>query len=423
MEQVLSISELISNVKHLLESEFRNVTVEGEVSNLSPSSAGHWYFTLSDSNSSLACALFKMDAMRNPYIRKLKNGDKVIVNGPISVYARRGSFQLLAKRIMPKGKGDLSLQFKLLKEKLTNEGIFDLEYKKKIPKFPNKIAVITALQGAALQDFLKIISRRSLWHDIVIIPAIVQGDQSASSLISAIKKAHLHGHIDVIVLTRGGGSLEDLWSFNDERLVRCIFSSEIPVISAVGHEVDFTLSDYVADLRMETPSAAAQYLSQPHTELIQKLDLISHKLKSWIQRLNSQISERMAKVHPRYMLDIIRSRLQSQQTKLERLNLRGRLYDLTRIHDYQQFSDELFMRLNMHMKSTLQDRKARLDSAKKMLTTLNPKSVLNRGYCYSESEDKEVITNLKKFNKIKNGTKIFIHYADGIGQTIKGENS
>lgn len=419
MRQVLTISEIINEIKNILEGEFRNINVEGEVSNLSPSSAGHWYFTLSDDQSSLSCALFKMDAMRNPLIRKLKNGDKIIVNGPISVYSKKGSFQLLAKRILPAGKGDLSVQFQMLKEKLSSEGLFDMEFKKSIPKFPKKIAVITALQGAALQDFLKIISRRSLWHHIVIIPAIVQGEQSASSLIKAISKAHKVENVEVIVLTRGGGSLEDLWSFNDEKLVRTIFASEIPIISAVGHEVDFTLSDYVADLRMETPSAAAEYLSQSQTDLYQKIDLLSHKLKGHIQKLSAKVNERMAKVHPRYMLDIIRSNLSRKNNKLERLNIRGRLYDLTRIHEYQQFCDELNNKLQFLIKGILQDRIVRLNTANQVLKSLNPKSVLNRGYCYAESEEKEVITNYEKFHKIKIGSKINIHFSDGVGQTIK----
>lgn len=419
MGQVLSISEILNDIKYLLEGQFRNVTVEGEVSNLSPSSAGHWYFTLSDANSSLSCALFKMDALRNPLIRKLKNGDKIIVNGPISVYSRRGSFQLLAKRIVPKGKGDLSVQFQILKEKLTKEGLFDIEYKKQIPSFAKKIAIITALKGAALQDFLKIFSRRSLWHHIVIVPAVVQGDQSAYSLINALKKAQKIPDVDVIVLTRGGGSLEDLWSFNDEGLVRSIFDCELPVISAVGHEVDFTLCDYVSDLRLETPSAAAQFLSQPHTELLQKLDLIIHKLKSWIQSLSSKISKKMSSVEPRYMLDLIRSNLQSKQTKLERLSLFGRLYDVTRIHEYQQYSDELSMRLSVQINSIFQQRKVRLEGAVQLLNSLNPKSVLNRGYCYTEDEQEQVVTNIKKFNKVKRGSKLFIHFSDGVGQTLK----
>lgn len=176
--EAASVSDLVSSIKHLLEEEFQEVFVQGEVTNLSPSASGHWYFTLSDESAGISCALFKGDALRNPLIRTLKDGDKIIVLGPISVYQKRGSFQILAKRILPAGAGQLKLQFERLKAKLAAEGLFDIEKKKPLPKFPKRIAVITAEHGAALQDFLNVYKRRSLWCDIIIIPAIVQGDLS-----------------------------------------------------------------------------------------------------------------------------------------------------------------------------------------------------------------------------------------------------
>jgi exodeoxyribonuclease VII large subunit len=419
MAQVLSISDIVHQIKDLLEGEFRNIAVEGEISNLSPSSAGHWYFTLSDENSSLSCALFKMDAFRNPLIRKLKNGDKIIVNGPISVYGKRGTFQLLAKRVFPAGKGDLSVQFQMLKDKLSREGLFDPEYKKPIPKFPKKIAVVTALKGAALQDFLKVMERRSLWYHISIIPAVVQGDASANSLIKAIDIAHKKEDFDVIVLTRGGGSLEDLWSFNNEKLARRIFASDIPVISAVGHEVDFTLSDFVADMRLETPTAAAAFLSQSHTDLYQKLDFMVHRLKSWLQETNATLLKRIQRVHPKYMLDIIRSQIYQAKNRLQRSSIKGRLYDLTNIHEYQQYSDELYNRLTNATQRTLEQRSNRIETAQQILKSLNPKNVLGRGYTYLESDSQEVITNVKKFNKIKDTSILTIHFSDGSGRVKK----
>src|SRR5690606_12931867 len=218
--------------------------------------------------------------MRNPLIRNLKNGDKIVVVGPISVYQKRGSFQLLAKRIFPAGEGQLKLQYERLKARLSQEGLFDIEKKKPIPKFPRRIAVITAEHGAALQDFLNVMERRSLWMDILIIPALVQGDGAPRSLLNALKKAESIEGVDVIVLTRGGGSIEDLWGFNDENLVRAIDNCTIPVISAVGHQVDFTLCDYVSDHRSETPTAAAEILSQPQTELNSRLVFCQSRIKS-----------------------------------------------------------------------------------------------------------------------------------------------
>ena len=187
--EAASVSDLVSSIKNLLEEEFQEVYVQGEVTNLSPSAAGHWYFTLSDESAGISCALFKGDALRNPLIRTLKDGDKIIDLGPVSVYQKRGSFQILAKRILPAGAGQLNLQFEKLKAKLSLEGLFDLDKKKAIPQFPKRLAVITAEHGAALQDFLNVYKSRSLWCDIVIIPAVVQGAGAAKTLISGIKKA------------------------------------------------------------------------------------------------------------------------------------------------------------------------------------------------------------------------------------------
>lgn len=421
MGQVLTITDIISQIKGLLEGEFRTVAVQGEISNLSPSAAGHWYFTLSDDKSSLSCALFKMDAFRNPLIKKLKNGDKITVTGPISVYARRGSFQLLAKRVFAAGKGDLSVQLQMLKDKLANEGLFDMEFKKPIPSFPTKIAVITALNGAALQDFLKIYSRRSLWHHVVIIPSIVQGQSSAASLISAIDKASNLEGVETIVITRGGGSLEDLWSFNDERLARKIFECEIPIISAVGHEVDFSICDYVADLRLETPSAAAEYLSQPHMELVQRLELLSEKLKSWLQLTYGKMNQRLMRVRPKDMLDTLKHQVVLLKNRLVKLNLRGRLHDLTGLYEFQQYLDELGPRLLGTMNSQYHERNNRLNTSYQVLMSLNPKRVLERGYSFAETNNKEVITCLKKFNTLKSNETLYIHFADGRGKVMKSD--
>ncbi|MEX1099239.1 MAG: exodeoxyribonuclease VII large subunit, partial [Bacteriovoracaceae bacterium] len=248
--KTLTVADLVFGIKSNLESQFRQVLVEGEVSNISRTVAGHVYFTLSDERACVSCALFRADALRNAIIRKIKAGDRILVVGSLGVYAKRGVFQIVAKRLSPAGKGNLAFQFELLKEKFSKLGYFDAQIKQTVPKFPKRIALITAPYGAALQDFLKVMKRRSLWHDIVIVPAVVQGEESPASVVEALKNAQALKDVDVIVLTRGGGAMEDLWSFNHESVVEQIHQCEIPVISAIGHEVDTTLADFVADLRL-----------------------------------------------------------------------------------------------------------------------------------------------------------------------------
>lgn len=414
-----SVSELVHSIKNTLEEQFHEVMVQGEVTNLSPSSAGHWYFTLSDEDAAISCALFKNDALRNTLIRNLKNGDKIIVLGPISVYQKRGSFQILSKRIFPAGEGQLKLQFERLKARLAQEGLFDLERKRLIPQFPKRIAVITAEHGAALQDFLNVIQRRSIWSDILIIPAVVQGADSPRSLVSALKKAQSIPDIEVIVLTRGGGSLEDLWSFNDETLVREIYQSKIPVISAVGHQVDFSLADYVADHRSETPTAAAELLSQPQTELKGRMHFCQTHLRSGIIKLNQEVQILIQKFHPRELLNIIKERVQSSQKILDQFQLETRGIELLGLREETQKLDELSLRLFHHSEKCISQADHRLERMKQVLDALNPKNVLGRGYSYLEMAQGKIVTTLEEYQQMPDGTKIQIHFKDGPGTARK----
>jgi len=384
--EAASVSDLVSSIKNLLEEEFQEVFVQGEVTNLSPSASGHWYFTLSDETATISCALFKGDALRNPLIRSLKDGDKIIVLGPVSVYQKRGSFQILAKRILPAGAGQLKLQFEKLKAKLAHEGLFDLEKKKPIPKFPKRIAVITAEHGAALQDFLNVYKRRSLWCDIVIIPALVQGDGAAKTLISGIKKAESLPGVETIVLTRGGGSLEDPRTFNDERLSRTIFKCDIPVISAVGHEVDFSLSDYVADLRCETPTAAAETLSQPQTELKARLHFCQTHLKSDLFKLRQRVELMTHKFHPREMINIVLQKVQAAQKALSQIRLIDRAEELIGVVEATQRVDELQLRMTHATSLKMNGISEKLKRFEHVLTALNPKLVLKRGYSFVKAK-------------------------------------
>lgn len=417
--EAASVSELVNSIKDTLENQFNEVMVQGEVTNLSPSSAGHYYFTLSDPDACISCALFKMDALRNPLIRTLKNGDKIVVLGPLSVYQKRGTFQILAKRIMPAGEGQLKLQFERLKAKLAHEGLFDLEKKKPIPLFPKRIAVITAPHGAALQDFLNVMKRRSLWVDIVIVPALVQGDAAPKSLVDALKKAQGLPDIDVIVLTRGGGSLEDLWAFNDENLVREVDKCPIPVISAVGHQVDFSLCDYVSDLRSETPTAAAETLSQPQTELKSRLVFCHTHLRSELFKLSQRIELLAHKFHPREMLSIIKDKLQKGRTRLSNIRLIEKAPELLGLREATQTSDELIMRLEHAFEKKILNENSRLKRLEEVLGALNPSKVLTRGFSYVKNESGEVIGSLREYEKSASNEKFSIVFHDGKGLAIK----
>lgn len=419
--KTLSVSEIVNSIKNQLEGEFQAITVEGEVSNLSGSAAGHYYFTLSDKSASISCALFKMDALRNPFIRKCKNGDKVIVSGPISVYIRRGTFQLITKRISPVGLGDLKAQFEQLKRKLTGEGLFDLDIKKPIPELPKKIAIITALGGAALQDFLNIIRRRSSWYDVTIIPAVVQGDKCPRSVISAIDKAQEKGDFDVIVISRGGGSLEDLWGFNDEALVRRVFECPIPVVSAVGHQVDYSLLDFVSDLRCETPSSAAEILTTEQVRLAERLRQNAKQLRGLAIEFKGEISSQIEKFNPINMLPMILGALREQRFQLEALNLAKKV-DPVGIYAYSHELDLSIEKIKDVSRSYTLDKEHRLLKSKAVLDSLNPKSVLKRGYTMLEEDSGKMLTSYKDFARIKTDKSIKITFFDGSGEVKKMES-
>lgn len=414
----VSISDFVHSVKDLLEGEFRDVQVVGEVSNLSLSSAGHYYFSLSDQRSSVSCAMFKFDAMRNPFIKKLKNGQKVILRGPVSVYTVRGTFQILGKRILPYGKGDLNAQFELLKNKLMTQGYFEESIKKPIPEFPKRIAVITALRGAALQDFLNIVKRRSHWCDILIIPSIVQGNDCARSIVSAIGQAESVDGIETIVITRGGGSIEDLWGFNEEVVVQKVFDCHIPIISAVGHQTDRTLIDYVSDLRAETPSAAAEIITEPQMNITSQLKDSGRGLKSFIIELKSDIERRLNRTNPKQFQHILHNRINSYKLSLSQLNPNSNVSKL-RINEYQQTLDDSLSRMRDSVIKSYGLKENRLNMASQLLTSLNPKNVLGRGYTYLESQDGLILTDKVNFDKIQKNEELKIHFKDGFGSVKK----
>ena len=415
-----NVSQVISEIKNLLETEFTNVSLEGEITNLSLSSSGHWYFTLSDKDASISAALFKMDALRNPLIKQIKDGSKVIVVGDINVYPKRGTFQIIVKKIVPIGVGDLKEQFEKLKRRLASEGLFDLERKKAIPPLPKRVAIITALRGAALQDFINIYRRRSIWMDLVVLPTLVQGDDAArairASLHNIIKyslDAPLEKKIDIIVLARGGGSLEDLWAFNDEGLAWDLFNCPIPTISAVGHEVDFSIADFVCDLRAETPSAAAEVITHQQTLIKEKMRTLKGRLIGTIDIKISRMNNRLKYAHPNTILNIIWGVFNNYQKRLNRCDTQNRLNELTHIHEFYLRLDECIVELKTHLKDKIASLNHRLDKSKGLLNVLNPKNVLERGYGYVETLEGGVIASGQDLDNFPKDQALNLYFHDG----------
>ena len=278
---VLKVSELTQKIKYILEENFPFVWVEGEISNVTLHSSGHLYFTLKDEKSQIRAIMFRSQAQLLPF--KPENGIKVVVRGHINVYEPRGEYQLLANVMEPLGKGSLQLAFEQIKKKLAAEGLFDFSRKKTLPVLPRRIGIITSPTGAALQDILRIISQRYVNLEILIIPVRVQGTEAPGKIIQALELVNtLDPAPDVVILGRGGGSLEDLWAFNDEDVARAICGCRIPVMSAVGHEIDFTISDFVADVRAPTPSAAAEMVTAKKEHLLNLLDILKSRMEKGV---------------------------------------------------------------------------------------------------------------------------------------------
>jgi exodeoxyribonuclease VII large subunit len=376
LEKVASVSSIINHIKDLLEENYQGIAIEGEVSNFQLSTSGHYYFSLSDEQATLNCVLFKGDSLRNPLIKKVKDGDLVVLFGDISIYQKRGSFQLIAKRVMPSGEGKAKIQFELLREKLMKEGLFDPSRKRKIPLYPNKIALITAPQGAALQDFINVFDRRSFKYYFVVIPSLVQGDGAPKQLTEALKSAQELMDTDLIVFLRGGGSQEDLSAFNNEALVRAIAESKIPVVSAIGHEVDTSLCDLVSDLRAETPTAAAELISSAQNEILHQLKFLKSMLTAKLENFLLDLSQRLTRFNPRYLI--------------KQIAWKEKVFEL----------EEVFNRLQRFYKQDFFAKKSKLDELFSTLNAFNPKGVLKRGYTLIKNQE-GIITSKNSYQKLK----------------------
>lgn len=314
----LTVSELNSQVRRLLEMNYHNVRVVGELSSLSRPSSGHWYFTLKDSQAQIRCAMFRMQNQRITF--QPQEGMKLLLRGRLSLYEGRGDYQLIVEHMSQAGAGDLQQQFERLKQKLAAEGLFEPMRKRSLPHQPQHIGIITSPTGAAVQDILTVLKRRFPSIPVTIIPTTVQGEQAKFQIVQALQQAQQSQLFDVLIVGRGGGSMEDLWPFNEEIVARAIANCTIPVVSSVGHEVDFTIADFVADYRAPTPSAAAEILSPDQYAIKQQLQQLSHRLlQLWTYRLQQQ-QQRLDYIQQR--LRHPKEQLQWQQQRLNALSFR-----------------------------------------------------------------------------------------------------
>jgi exodeoxyribonuclease VII large subunit len=398
---ILTVSQLNRATSRLLDEHFLSVLVEGEISNLAQPSSGHLYFSLKDAGAQVRCAMFKTQQRKLGF--KPENGKQVIVKAQVSLYEPRGDFQLIVEHIEEAGDGALRRAFEALKLKLLEEGLFDAENKQNLPALPKTIGVITSPSGAAIKDILTVLRRRFSAVSVIIYPVAVQGDNAKYEIAKAIALANEHKQCDVIILGRGGGSLEDLWTFNEEMVARAIFASTIPIISAVGHETDVTIADFVADLRAATPSAAAEHATPDQQEWLSRFVQLEVRLQQQLQRKLSQklqslawLTKRLQQQHPGQKLaknaqrmDELELRLnQAMQTKIRhnKSHIEAKIAKLWQyspavtINNYKQKQDYLSKRLITVTRHKLEGFNQQLLNVSQTLHAVSPLATLNRGY-------------------------------------------
>ena len=428
--QILTVTKLNRLARTVLEGEIGLVWLSAEISNFVAASSGHWYFTLKDNKAQVRAAMFKGS---NRYVKQRpKEGDKVLVRASVGLYEPRGDYQLVIEHLEADGDGALKQAFEALKLKLQRDGLFDADAKRPVPQVINKIGVVTSSAGAALHDVLTVLKRRSPATEVIVYPTLVQGEQAPAQIIHALETAYHRDEVDVILLTRGGGSLEDLWCFNDEALAHCISASPVPVVSAVGHEVDVTIADFVADVRAPTPSAGAELLSRDQSE---RLAFVQQKAtalnRAWQQQFRQQqhqlavLQQRLKAVHPE-------RRLQSQSQSLDRAALALSHAMESRIAGYATRLNNLLRRLDRQNPANrvvrLQDRCSQLDSALKksvqrllesknrqlqgqaqLLKSVSPLQTLTRGYSITFADDKPILSS----TEVSEGDEITTRLASG----------
>ena len=379
-----SVSELNNAVRNLLEGNFEHIIVAGEISNFVCPASGHWYFSLKDSKAQIRCAMFRGANRKTGFLPK--EGLQVQVRTKVSLYAPRGDYQLIVEFMEEVGDGALRRAFEKLKQNLAKEGLFAEKHKQSLPEFPHTIGVVTSSTGAALRDIIKVLRRRCPLTPIIVYPSLVQGEQAASNIADMIKTANLRNECDVLIVGRGGGSAEDLWAFNEEIVARAIFSSKLPIVSAVGHEIDITIADFVADCRAATPSAAAE--------------LVSPNLLEWKELVNT--------LNQRLRRELLQNLQQKQQTLLW---LRKRLrHPGQKLQEQAQQLDYLWQTLSKTLHNYLTHKQQQLNHLGRSLNAISPLATLDRGYAIL-NKGKTVITSTKQVHKndiinaqVSNGT-------------------
>ncbi|WP_345894765.1 exodeoxyribonuclease VII large subunit [Natroniella sulfidigena] len=374
MESIWSVSGITNYLKEVLTTDpnLNQLLVKGEISNFHAHSSGHMYFTLKDQDSQIKAVMFRGNNRKLDF--EPEDGMSVIATGRVSIYSVRGEYQLYVSDLEPDGIGSLHIAFEQLKEKLEQEGLFKKEYKQSIPQIPAKVGVITSPTGAAIQDILSVIKRRFANLSVLIAPAKVQGKAAEDDLIAALELLN-RTDVDVIIIGRGGGSLEDLWAFNKEKLARTIFNSETPVISAVGHETDFTIADFIADLRAPTPSAAAELVVSDAKEVKRYLNKLEDNLVQAMENKLNYLTEKLAYLKEREVFRLVKEELE----------------------EYQQRLDELELKLNRHITNKLTTKQEKIESIATQLNSLSPLNTLARGYSLTcKSDLKEEVSSVEQ---------------------------
>jgi len=390
--KIFSITEINKLVKELLQDNFPSIWVKGELSNFIEASSGHWYFTLKDNGAQVRCTMFKGKNSQVKWIPK--NGDLIEAQCKIGLYEQRGDYQLNISSLQQAGLGRLFEEFNKLKQKLDSEGLFNQEQKKSLPVYPNCIGVITSPDAAVLRDVITTLKRRNKSLRIIVYPTLVQGKTAPQGIIDALRLANQRDEVDVLILCRGGGSIEDLWSFNDESVVREIYSSTLPIISAVGHQTDITISDFVADLRAPTPTSAAEIISTSYEELFGNLEYFKTNLSNIIQNKIEQLNQR---------IDFLE---------------KGLVSPIQKIASQNDLIQALTNRMQITMSSRLEKYQEQIKSYKQNLSHLNPNEILSRGYSIILNQNKKIINNVSAMS-VSDKIKIKFHKGDAEANITK----
>ena len=387
MRNVYTVKQVNLYIKNMFTQDFmlNRIYVKGEVSNCKYHASGHIYFSLKDESGTIACIMFA--SARSGLSFRMREGQKVVVLGSVNVYERDGKYQLYANEIILEGAGLLYEKFEALKQQLEEMGMFAEEYKQPIPKFAKTVGIVTAPTGAAVRDIIQIASRRNPYVQLILYPALVQGEGAADSIVRGIRMLEKQ-NVDVMIVGRGGGSIEDLWAFNEEKVARAIFECRVPVISAVGHETDTLISDYVADLRAPTPSAAAELAVYDHRQ-------VSEQMEAFLSRMRRQM----------------RLKTMLERRRLEQLELRLKhTHPQQKLNENRQILQELENRLRDRMQMLLEENKHRLAIYTEQIDGLSPLKKLSQGYSYTELADGE---NVRSVQQVKDGQEISVYVTDG----------